>query len=105
MREVAAIMRRRYLLIVTQDGYAKRTPIEEFKPRHKGTKGASALRDEQLLGGAAIVGDDGEILILTQQGKVLRTSVNEVAILSRAGKGGRIIQLKNEDRVVAILAL
>lgn len=98
-------MRRRYLFIVTQDGHAKRTPIEEFKLRHKGTKGANALRDKQSLGGAAIVGDDGEILILTQQGKVLRTSVSEVAVLSRAGRGGRIIQLGKGDRVVAVLAL
>lgn len=95
----------RYLLIVTQDGHAKRTLLDEFHLRHRGTKGASALRDGSLLGGVAIVGDEGEVLVVTERGKVLRTKVSEVAILSRAGKGGKIIQLEDNDKVVAVIAL
>lgn len=95
----------RYLLIVTQDGHAKRTPINEFKPRRRGTKGSNALKDGFLLGGAAIVGDNGEVLVVTEKGRVLRTQVNEIAILSRMGRGGKIIQLEEGDKVVAVLAI
>lgn len=95
----------RYLLIVTQDGHAKRTPINEFKPRRRGTKGSNALKDGFLLGGATIVGDNGEVLVVTERGKVLRTQVNEIAILSRMGRGGKIIQLEEGDKVVAVLTV
>ncbi len=95
----------RYLLIVTQDGHAKRTPLSEFKPRRRGTKGSSGLRDGFSLGGAALVGDTGEVLIITERGKVLRTQVDEVAILSRMGRGGKIIQLEEGDRVIAVLPI
>lgn len=95
----------RYLLVVTQDGHAKRTPISEFKPRRRGTKGTNALKDGFLLGGVAIVGDNGEVLVVTEKGKVLRTQVNEIAILSRMGRGGKIIHLEDGDRVVAVLSI
>ncbi len=95
----------RYLLIVTQDGHAKRTPISEFRSRRRGTKGSNALREGFLLGGAAIVGDNGEVLVVTERGRVLRTQVNEIAILSRAGRGGKVIQLEEGDKVVAVLVI
>lgn len=95
----------RYLLIVTQDGHAKRTPIDEFKPRRRGTKGANALKDGFLLGGAVVVGDNGEVLIVTERGRVLRTKVNQIAILSRTGRGGKVIQLEDDDKVVAVLTI
>jgi len=95
----------RYLLIVTQDGHAKRTPINDFELRRRGTKGYRALKDGFLLGGAAIVGDNGEVLVITERGRVLRTHVSEIAILSRAGRGGKIIQLEEGDKVVAVLVI
>ena len=94
-----------YLLIVTRDGYAKRTPLEEIKPRRKGSKGASALREELKLGGAAVVSDNGDVLIVTARGRVLRTDVREIAVISRTGRGGRVIQLEEGDQVVAVLPL
>lgn len=94
-----------YLLLITADGYAKRTPLREFKPRRRGAKGVSGLTAPHELGGAAIVGDDEEVLVLTRQGVVLRVTVKEVAILSRSGRGGRIIQLREGDRVVSVIPL
>ncbi len=95
----------RYLLLVTQDGHAKRTPITDFKTRRRGSKGSNALKDGFLLGGVAIVGDNGEVLVVTEKGRVLRTPVNDIAILSRMGRGGKIIQLEDGDRVVAVLPI
>jgi len=105
LEEVVTNMPGRYLLIVTQNGHAKRTPIDEFKPRRRGTKGSSALRDGFLLGGVAVVGDNGEVLVVTERGKVLRTQVSEIAILSRMGRGGKIIQLEDGDKVIAVIAI
>ncbi|MCS7264235.1 MAG: hypothetical protein NZ805_05320 [Armatimonadetes bacterium] len=95
----------RYLLLVTQDGYAKRTPITDFRSRRRGCKGANALKEGFLLGGVAIVSDNGEILVITERGRVLRTPINEIAILSRTGRGGKIIQLDEGDKVIAVLPI
>lgn len=92
-----------YLLIVTRDGYAKRTPLDEIKPRRKSAKGTTTLREELRIGGAAIVSDDGDVLIVTERGRVLRTEVSQIAVLSRSARGGRVIQLEEGDRVVAVL--
>ncbi len=97
--------RPRYLLIVTKDGYGKRTPLEDFKPRRRGAKGAAALREDRKMGGVALVGDEGDILIVTNKGRVLRTDVKEIAVISRTGRGGRVIQLEEDDHVVAVLPL
>lgn len=95
----------RYLLLVTQNGHAKRTPVTEFKTRRKGSKGSNAVKEGYLLGGVAIVGDDGDVLVITERGRVLRTPINEIAILSRMGRGGKIIQLEDGDKVVAVLPI
>ncbi|MER3501317.1 MAG: hypothetical protein IMHGJWDQ_000385 [Candidatus Fervidibacter sp.] len=93
----------RYLLIVTQEGHAKRLSLNEFKVRRRGTKGTKVLREGFLLGGIAIVSDNDEIIVVTERGKILRTRADEVAVLSRLGRGGKVIQLEEGDRVVAII--
>ncbi len=103
--EVREVMPGRYLLVVTQDGHAKRTPLNEFKKRHRYAKGITALRNGCLLGGATVVGDSDEVLVVTERGKVLRVQVSEIAILSRMGRGGKLIQLEEGDRVVAVLPI
>ncbi|MFA0751578.1 MAG: hypothetical protein SLRJCFUN_001981 [Candidatus Fervidibacter sp.] len=97
--------RPRYLLIVTQDGYGKRTPLDDIKPRRRGAKGTTALREDRKMGGVALVGDDGDVLIVTKKGRILRVAVKEIAVLSRSGRGGRVIQLDEGDQVVAVLPL
>jgi DNA gyrase subunit A len=70
--------RPRYLLVVTQDGHAKRTPIDEIKPRRRGTKGVMVVQQGHRLGGVALVGDDGDVLVVTQKGRVVRVAVKEI---------------------------
>jgi DNA gyrase subunit A len=53
----------------------------------------------------ALVGDDGDVLVVTQKGRVVRVAVKEIAVLSRAGRGGRVVLLEKGDQVVAVLTL
>lgn len=98
-------MLRRYLLIVTQDGYGKRTPIDEFKLHRRGTKGSNALKGGYLLSSIAVVGDNDEVLVVTERGRILRIKVSEIAVISRTGRGGKIIQLEDGDKVVTVMAI
>ena len=96
----------KYVLIVTSDGYGKRTPVDDFTKRHRGGKGVGAARldGSSKIAGAAIVGDSGDVVILTANGVGLRTDASEISVAGRGARGVRVISLEDGDRVVSVNA-
>ena len=96
------------LLTVTENGYGKRTEIDEYRVQSRGGVGviniATSDRNGQVVG-IAYVQDGDELLVITQQGMILRMQTNDVRAIGRATQGVRLIDIEGEDRVVSIAKL
>ena len=96
------------LLTVTEHGFGKRTEIEEYRVQSRGGVGiiniATTDRNGEVVG-VAYVQDGGELLLITQQGMILRMQTNDVRAIGRATQGVKLIDIEGEDRVVSIAKL
>jgi len=97
------------LLTVTERGYGKRTEIEEYRVQSRGGVGiiniATTDRNGQVVG-VAYVQQGDELLLITQQGMILRTQADDVRAIGRATQGVKLIDIEGgEDKVVSIARL
>ena len=94
------------LLTATDGGYAKRTPVGEYRPQGRGGLGVKAAKIDEasrgVLVGAVVVRDDEEILAITSSGSVIRTQAREVRQTGRDTMGVRLVNLKDGDLVVSV---
>ncbi|MDQ1600272.1 MAG: gyrase subunit [Actinomycetota bacterium] len=90
---------------VTDGGFAKRTPVEEYRLQNRGGTGVQAMKFSEARGslvGALVVADDDEVFSIKASGGVTRVSVGEVNPTGRVTMGVRFISLADDDTVVAI---
>src|SRR4051812_46459167 len=96
------------LLTVTQHGFGKRTEIDEYRVQSRGGVGiiniATSERNGQVVG-VAYVQEGDELLVITQQGMILRMQTNDVRSIGRATQGVRLIDIEPDDKVVSIARL
>ena len=98
------------ILIITDKGYGKRTVIDEYRLTHRGSKGVKALNvtDKNGMMVALKCIDDSEydVIIVTDNGTLMKMPLEQVSTLKRATQGVRLINLKNDEKVatVAIVA-
>ena len=93
------------VLIATENGYGKRTRIEEFARRNRGGKGVIGIQTSERNGqiiGATIVEEDDEVMLISCNGVLVRTAIKEVSILGRNTQGVRLIRLDEGDTVVGM---
>jgi DNA gyrase subunit A len=93
------------LLVVTENGYGKRTPIADYPRKGRGAMGVKtiALTDRKgALAGALVVREHEELVFISSGGMVQRTSVKGINRYGRASQGVRLMNLKGEDAVSAV---
>lgn len=93
------------LLIVTENGYGKKTPIEEYRLTHRGSKGVKALNITEKNGNMVAikaVTEDKDLMIITDSGIIIRMPVEQISTLKRATQGVRLINLKNDQKVATV---
>ncbi len=93
------------VLNITENGYGKRTRIEEFTRHKRGGQGLIAIQTSERNGavvGAALVSDNDEIMLITNGGTLVRTKVNEISIVGRNTQGVKVIRLGKNEKVVGI---
>ena len=96
------------VLIVTENGYGKKTIIDEFRLTHRGSKGVKALNITEKNGKMVTlqcVNDDDDIMIITDSGILIRISLDQVSTLKRATQGVRLINLKDNQKVSSITCI
>jgi DNA gyrase subunit A len=96
------------MLSVAQNGYGKRTNLEEYRVQSRGGVGIINIQTSDRNGkvvGMAYVYDDDEVMIITQQGMILRMKATGVRVIGRATQGVRLIEMEEGDRVVAVAKL
>ena len=99
------------LLVIMSKGYGKRTKISEYKVQGRGGSGIKTAnvtpKTGEVIGAKVIVGDiEGEeLVVVSKKGQVIRTSVKEISLLSRATQGVRIMKLYPGDSIASMVAL
>ncbi len=96
------------LLIVSEKGMGKRTLIDEFKPQLRGGKGILCYKITERTGkivGAKLVHDDHDVMIITNEGIIIRIAVNEISVIGRNTSGVILMNIdSNSDVKVASIA-
>jgi DNA gyrase subunit A len=93
------------VLSVSENGYGKRTEIDEFPSKGRGNKGVIAMstsaRNGKLVG-AVQVFDGDELMLISNQGTMVRTRTDEVSVLGRNTQGVRVIRTKEGEFLVGV---
>jgi len=95
----------RYLLVVTENGFGKRTELEEYKVQTRGGKGILTYRVTDKTGriaGMRLVNDDDDIMLISLDGTIIRLNVSEVSILGRATQGVTLMRMDENNSVVSV---
>ena len=93
------------ILTITENGYGKRTDLAEYPIKGRATKGVVSIKVSDRNGpvvGAVQVEEHDEIMLITDNGTLVRTRVNEVSVIGRNTQGVRIIRTAEDENVVAL---
>jgi len=96
------------LLTVAENGYGKRTELDEYRVQSRGGIGIINIQTSDRNGrvvGVAYVHDDDELMLISQQGKILRMVTKDIRTIGRATQGVRLIEIEPDDRVVSVARL
>jgi len=104
---VAKIVEGKKVLAITQNGYGKRTEIDEFRVQSRGGKGILAMRLTEktgLLAAQMLVDDDEDIMLITDDGTIIRMPVDGISTIGRVSQGVRVMRVEDESRIVGVTA-
>ncbi len=93
------------ILTVTEGGYGKRTGTKEYRSQNRGGSGIINIKTAERIGkvvGIAQVGDEDELMITTDRGKIIRIAMGDVSVIGRNTQGVRLIDIENGERVTGI---
>jgi DNA gyrase subunit A len=92
------------LFTVTENGFGKRTSIDEYPLRRRGGKGVITIKTSERNGrvvGLLLVGDDDELMLMTNAGKLIRMPVKGISVISRNTQGVKLMDMEPGERVVS----
>lgn len=93
------------LFVITELGYGKRTPVAEYPEHHRGGQGVYTITmtpKKGLLAAMKVVDPTDEIMIITEEGVVVRTAVSGVSQLGRSTQGVHVMNVADKDKVTAV---
>ena len=93
------------VLVVTENGYGKRTTIDEYRTTHRGSKGVKTLNSTEKTGNIVafkVVSDLEDLMIITDSGLVIRIPISQISLMSRVTQGVRLINLKDNQKVTSV---
>lgn len=105
--EMEMIEHHDYLLVATQNGYGKRTLLNEYKVQTRGGKGMLTYDREKLsktgdLVGALVVKEDDEIMLINSDGIIIRLNVKEISKFGRATQGVKLMRVDEDTNIISI---
>ena len=100
-----AIIEDGVILTATENGYGKRTSVDDFPTQGRGGQGVIAIQTSERNGrtvGAVQVGDEDEIMLISSNGTLVRTPVDDISVQGRNTQGVRLIRVEPEQRLVGV---
>ena len=96
------------MLTVTENGYGKRSSVEEYRTQTRGGKGVFSIKTSKRNGkmvSLALVGGNDELMMVTDKGKLIRTSIDGINVISRNTQGVKLINLSPKETLIGIARL
>ena len=96
------------VLCASENGYGKRTPVDDFPTKKRGGKGVIAIKTSERNGqlvGAVAIDETKELMLISDGGTLVRTRASEVAQTGRNAQGVRLIRLGNEELLVGVVSV
>lgn len=93
------------VLVVSEQGYGKRSSIEDYRETNRGGKGVTTLNITDKTGkliAIQAVTDEDDLMIINKSGVAIRTGLDEIRVMGRATQGVRLINLKKNDEIAAV---
>jgi len=94
-----------YILTASENGYGKRTNVSDFPTYNRGSQGVIGMqttdRNGQMVG-ATLIHDGDEMMLISDQGTLVRTRIDEVSVLGRNTQGVRLINLSGKEKLVSV---
>ena len=93
------------VLSITENGYGKRTPVEDFSVHHRGGGGIllhSLTEKTGPIAGMAVVDPDNDVMIITNDGVVIRTPCEQIRVCGRASQGVIVMRTGEDVKVISI---
>ena len=93
------------ILVLSEHGYGKRSSLADYRITNRGGKGVKTLNVTDKTGALVSiknVGDDNDLMIITQNGLTIRVPVKSIRVMGRAAQGVRIINLRNGDSIASV---
>ncbi len=93
------------ILVISENGYGKRSKLEDYRVTNRGGKGVKTLNVTEKTGSLVSVksvSDDNDLMIITEKGLTIRLAVSNISLLGRATQGVRLINLKDDDSIASV---
>ncbi len=93
------------ILVVSENGYGKRSLLEDYRETNRGGKGVKTITVSEKTGSLIAiksVQDDSDLIIITRSGILIRMSVADLRVMGRATQGVRLINLRDDDQIAAV---
>ncbi|TEW54339.1 DNA topoisomerase (ATP-hydrolyzing) subunit A [Psychromonas sp. RZ22] len=94
-----------HILTTTENGYGKRTPLEDYSSKSRATQGVISIKVSERNGkvvGAVQVDENDEIMLISNKGTLVRTRVSEVSVVGRNTQGVTLIRTAEDEKIVAL---
>jgi DNA gyrase subunit A len=94
-----------YILTASENGYGKRTNVADFPTYNRGSQGVIGMQTTDRNGemvGATLIHDGDEMMLISDQGTLVRTRIDEVSVLGRNTQGVRLINLSGDEKLVSV---
>jgi len=106
--EVVEPNQKGYLLVVTENGYGKKTKLKEYRLQKRGGTGiktAKVTSKTGMLVSSQVLYDQKDLIVISRKGQVIRTKITSIPELNRATQGVRIMKLDEDDKVASITCI
>ena len=93
------------LLVISENGFGKRTPLEEYKLQNRGGMGLITYKMSEKTGkvvGATVCKDDKELMLINSSGVAIRINISDISVTSRSAMGVTLMRTLNDEKIVAI---
>jgi len=90
------------LLVVAENGYGKRTPLDEFPVKGRATGGVQATTSGFVIGATGLLQEDTDVLLRTSGDQSVRLSAREIPRQGRASRGAALVKLEAGDKITGL---